>query len=188
MGMSEAGPSQPFKDLLFSIRRSIRYHGRRQGYYRACQDVTLLVAFLLSTSTIALLFQDASHPTWLKLLPSVVTSILVGFTLVFRVGEKARDHADFRRQFIILEQRLVEGRSLVGQQMDKLVQEVTKERLNIESNEPKVKKVLDTICHNELLRAMGYPKAAEIEIEFWQRRFAPFFDFREYKLHSKEDI
>ena len=185
MGTNESEPNQQFKDLLFSLRRSIRYHGRRQGYYRACQDATLFVAFLLSTSTIALLFQNASDQTWLKLLPSVVTSVLVGFTLVYRVGEKACDHANFRRQFIILEQRLVEGRSLVGQQMNGLIQDVAKERLNIESYEPKVKKVLDTICHNELLRAMGYPKTDEIEIGFWQRRFAPFFDFREYTLHSK---
>lgn len=72
--------------------------------------------------------------------------------------------------------------------MDELVQDVTKERLNIEANEPKVKKVLDTICHNELLRAMGYPKSKEIGIGFWQRLFAQIFDFREYKLRSKEDL
>lgn len=180
-------PSQPFKDLLFSICRSIRYHGRRQGFYRGCQDLTLFLAFLLSTATIALFLAEtlSNYPPWVKLLPAVVTSVLVGITLVYRVGEKACDHANFRRQFIVLEQRLVAGRYLVDQELNELVQEVNKERLNIESYEPKVKKVLDTICHNELLRAMGYPQSDEIEIEFWQRRFAPFFDFREYKLHSK---
>ena len=179
--------SQPFKDLLFGIRRSIRYHERRQGFYRTCQDLILLIAFLLSTSTIALFLEGvlSDSPTWVKLLPSVVTSVLVGIALVYRVGQKACEHANFKRQFIILEQRLAEGHNLDSKQIAKLVQDVTKDRLSIESNEPKVKKVLDTICHNELLRAMGYPKSDEIEIGFWQRRFAHFFDFREYKLHSK---
>ena len=187
MDANEKEPSQPFKNLFFCIRRSIRYHGRRQGFYRACQDATLFAAVLLSTSTIALFLESslADYPTWIKLLPSVVTSVLVGFTLVYRVGEKACDHANFRRQFIVLEQRLVAERRLEGEEMEKLLQDVTKERLNIESYEPKVKKVLDTICHNELLRAMGYPKTDEIEIGFWQRMFAPLFDFHEYKLHSK---
>ena len=187
MDTNGIAPDQPFKDLLFSVRRSVRYHGRRQGFYRACQDLTLFLAFLLSTSTIAFFLEStlSESPTWIKLLPSVITSLLVGFTLVYRVGEKACDHANFRRQFIVLEQRLVAGRYLVGEQMNELVQDATKARLNIETYEPKVKKVLDTICHNELLRAMGYAKSDEIKIGFWQRLFAPFFDFRQYKLHSK---
>lgn len=107
-------PSQPFKDLLFGIRRSIRYHGRRQGFYGTCQDLILFVAFLLSTSTIALFLEGvlSESPTWVKLLPSVVTSVLVGIALVYRVGQKACDHANWRRQFIILEQRLAEGYNL----------------------------------------------------------------------------
>ena len=83
----------------------ISWEMRRQGFYRTFQDLILFITFLLSTSTIALFLEGvlSDSPTWVKLLPSVVTSVLVGIALVYRVGQKACDHANFKRQFIILE-------------------------------------------------------------------------------------
>ena len=37
-------------------------------------------------------------------------------------------------------------------------------------------KLLDTLCHNELLRSMGYPKDEYIPVKPLQRFFSPFFD------------
>ena len=88
------------------------------------------------------------------------------------------------RKFILLQQQLIAGGDLRDKESEELIVFVTKERLSIEAEEPKVKRVLDSICHNELLRAMGYPKSAEKVIGFWQRLFAQFFDYREYEIRD----
>ena len=186
MGTGNIDLSQKYKDLLFDVRRSVRYHRRRQGFFRACNDLGLFLVLLLSMGTIAAFLEEVvgKAPIWIKILPSVFTSVIVGINLIFRLGEKAYNHQTFLRRFIYLEQRLIEREALNDEKYEELICSVSKERLSIEVEEPKVKKVLDTICHNELLRAMGYKKADEVEIGILQRLFAQFFDFREYDLHS----
>ena len=142
--------------------------------------------FLLSTATITIFLKEVfgDAPIWIKILPSIVTSVIVGINLIFRLGEKAYSHQTFLRKFIALEQRLIAEKDLSDKKDEEVIRSVTKERLSIESEEPKVKRVLDSICHNELLRAMGYPKSEEKVIGFWQRLFAQFFDFREYEIRN----
>jgi hypothetical protein len=55
--------------------------------------------------------------------------------------------------------------------------------LAIEADEPPILRVLDAICHNELLRAMGYPKEREAQIAWYQRLLASFVDIREHAIH-----
>ena len=64
------------------------------------------------------------------------------------------------------------------------VAEWTDRRLEIEAGEPRILRVLDTICYNEMLRAMDHQRRDQIPIGFWQRCFAHFFDFREHRLHA----
>jgi hypothetical protein len=45
----------------------------------------------------------------------------------------------------------------------------TARRLEIEADEPPILKVLDSVCHNELLRAMGYDKSEFYRIGVVQR-------------------
>ena len=46
----------------------------------------------------------------------------------------------------------------------------------------KTLRVLDSICHNELLRAMGYDQSQYVEIAWYQRLFAQFIDIREHAI------
>ncbi len=66
-----------------------------------------------------------------------------------------------------------------------LVKTATLERLEIEADEPPIKRVLDTLCHNELARAIGEP-SQEKPVRFLQRLFANFFDFRADRLTDPE--
>ena len=70
---------------------------------------------------------------------------------------------------------------------DEFLGKLTEERLRIEANEPPVLRVLYTLCHNELARAMGYGPKEQIDVSFWQRRFAPFFDIGEHNLGKNQD-
>ena len=58
----------------------------------------------------------------------------------------------------------------------------TRERLAIEAEEPPVLRVLDTLCHNELTRAMGYGQEYQAKVGFFQRLFAQICDVRQDAL------
>ena len=170
--------------LLFHVRRSIRYHSRRQQHYDRWHQFVLFLAVLFgSTSVVALATEVGQEfPLWVRLLPSVLVSACAGLDLVVGSAQKARLHTDFIRQFTSLEQQLV---ARDGQTED-VMEQVQSTILEIEAGEPPVLKVLDTICQNELQRAMGYPACQEIKVSRWQRFFAQFFDFREQELHRAE--
>ena len=173
-----------FDKLLFGVRRSVRYHSRRQGFYRNCHTL-VMVSALLSGSATAVAFGTAVSEglsLWVKLTPAMIITVLSAFDLVLRFSDKSYLHADLCSKFIELERQLEAGRSSLSHE---LVEKVTDQRLTIETNEPPVLKVLDTLCHNELMRAMGYEKERLIKVGFWQRLFAQLFDLREESLYTK---
>ena len=90
MSTDNVEPSQEYTDLLFCIRRSVRYHRRRYGFFRHCNDLGLFLVFLLSTATITIFLKEVfgDAPLWLKILPSIVISVIVGINLIFRLGKK----------------------------------------------------------------------------------------------------
>ena len=90
---------------------------------------------------------------------------------------KAWLHADLERRFVELERYLSAGPESAA-----LVSEGWDRRLAIEVDEPPVLKVLDAMCHNELLRSERYPKEAQVPISVWQRFFAHWFDFQEHTI------
>jgi hypothetical protein len=50
--------------------------------------------------------------------------------------------------------------------------------------EPPVLRVLDALCHNEELRAMGYATSQMAKIGWLQRLLAPFIDIRSDKIQN----
>ena len=52
------------------------------------------------------------------------------------------------------------------------------ERLQIETDEVQVLRILDIMCHNDLAQAMGYPKTERFFIPLWQRLIAHFANWR----------
>ena len=138
-----------FHDLEFHIDTSIRYHDRQVRFYELFQNLVLFVAFLFSTASIWSLLDDAG-PTWVRDVPAVVTSVLVGMSLVWRVGAKANLHNDLKRQFIRLYQSLEKGRT--AKNSDRIA-EWTAERLQIELNEPPINRVVHALAYNEVVKS-----------------------------------
>lgn len=87
-------------------------------------------------------------------------------------------HNDLAGKFFGLEKALITSKQLTE---DTLAQ-FTAGRLDIEMNEPPVLKVLDSVCHNELLRAMGYEQSYFVKIKWYQRLFCQFLDLCEHKI------
>ena len=170
-------------DLLFGIRRSVRYHLRRRVFYEHLHAGVLFLALVFGSATIAAFGAELGKdwPLWVKLLPAALTSVLSAADLVVGSSRKAWLHADLARRFFTLERDMERARDEIA---DALLVEMTDRRLAIEADEPPVLRGLDTLCHNELMRAMGYPREQEVRVGFWQRRFANLFDFREHTLHA----
>lgn len=134
--------------LLFSIRRSIRYHDRRRAFFERMHQVTGALTILLAGSVI---FEAAGEnaPFWLQLI-GVGAAILAAFDMVVGYAKHASQHDDLKRRFIDLEREMLScdpGTCQFG-----VFQAM---RLEIEREEPPVYRALDLLCHNELMAAEG---------------------------------
>ncbi len=80
-------------------------------------------------------------------------------------------HGDLARRF-------AHGRNLEDEEFEQL----TRMRLEIESGEPPVLRLLDVICHYELLRALGDQRRPP-RIPLWRRVLAPWLSQLHYTQH-----
>ena len=168
-------------ELLFGVRRSVRYHNRRRRFYTALHKWQVFGSLLLASATVMAFAGviGGEWPLWAKTLPAILVSVLAGLDLVFGTVDKTWLHADLERQFIELERQLETARD---NPTAKLIVQMTDRRLDIERQEPPVLRVLDTLCHNELAHAMGYGAEQQVRVGFWQRLFANFFDLADHRL------
>lgn len=163
--------------LLFGVRRSIRYHVRWRMFFDRCRQFTSALGVIFGSATVFTLLNNID-PFYSALTAALVT-VFFTIDLVVGTGPAARLHYDLSRQFIELERKI----EFVEKPID--AQSLAKYkacRLEIEADEPPVHRVLDMMCHNELLRAMGYGKSHFARIRFYQRWLAHFFDFRDDKV------
>ena len=174
---------EKFQVLLWGVQRSIRYHSRRQGFFKRCHTLVMLVAVLAGAATIAtfgsVLGEDL--PLTVKLMPAALITVFSALDVVIGFSGQAWRHADFVRQFTELEQRLG---AMGDNPPEEEVVAVQADRLTIETMEPPVLKVLDTLAHNELLRAEGRDSKDQIKVSWFQRLLAPVVDFREHTLYK----
>ena len=153
-------------DLLFSIRRSVLYHQRRRRFYENWNALTVAFAAIGSSAAATAFAVDIGWGGF-----PVIVSGLVAFLSAFDLAigtARAGDHyAELARSFISLEKQFAHGKNLD----DGEVEQITKGRLEIEASEPTTLRLLDILCHFELLRATGderpYPA-----IRWWRRRLA----------------
>jgi len=162
-------------DLLFGVRRSVRYHHRRRMFFDRLHIFTSSISVIFGSSAVLAALKEAPQ---LAASAAAIVAIFATIDLVVGTAKMARLHSDLARQFIGLEKTIISAQKITG----KNLKQFEAERLDIESDEPPVLKVLDSVCHNELMRAMGFPKAQFLKIGFLQRYFSQLFDFREHTI------
>lgn len=137
--------------LLFGIRRSIRYHDRRRGFFERMHQVTGALTILLAGSVI---FEAAgeSSPFWLQLI-GVCAAILAAFDMVVGYAKHGTLHADLKQRYVDLEREML-GCEVAQCQYGAF----QAKRLEIERDEPPIYRALDILCHNELMVAEGSNK------------------------------
>lgn len=165
-------------NLLFDIRRSVRYHNRRRAFFdRLDQGSNMLSVVFGSAAIYGVLEREYQA---IALWAAGLVTMASGINLVVASGQKARDHSDFARQYIELEKKL----SCSDECDEELLKSIQAERLAIEAEEPPVYQVLDVICHNEQMRAMGYPRSQWARVEWYQSICAQFFDVNPSSLEQ----
>ncbi len=137
-------------DLLFGVRRSVRYHDRRRRFYEIWNCMTVAAATVGGSSAVAAFLSQPAWE-WLPVAFSGAVAVLGAIDLSVGTGKRADQHGDLARQFIALEQKFAHGRDLEDAERE----ELTRERLRIEASEPPVLHLLNVLCHYELLRSLG---------------------------------
>lgn len=159
-------------NLLFGVRRSIRYHNRRRRFFESL-NAWLTILSILSGS-VAVVGIISEFPITYVLLAASFVTLLQILELVVRPVIAAREHSDLAQRFNWLERKFVSK----GRLNASLLRELTVDRLEIEKDEPTKLLVLDMICHNELARSEGYGKRYYVGIPVVSRFLAHFFDLR----------
>ena len=167
---------EEFWRLLFGVRRSIRYHERRQRFFENLNTWSLILALIVGSSSVSTVFWSRLAPflpVWVGGIASflgVVATVLALTCLVISPVRKANLHAGLARRFKKLEKRVVSASSRMA------LERATQKRLSIEVKEPPILRILDIKCHNELLQSIGYPKTEHIKLSFFQKKLANFID------------
>lgn len=162
--------------LLFGVRRSVRYHVRRRMFFDRLNLSASAASVIFGSAAMAAMLGNMGKE-WIMAAAGIVT-ILSAINLVVGSSRMARLHADLARKFIELEKQII----MAGDQADDSLLAFQAIRLDIEAEEPHVLRVLDTLCHNELMRAMGYPPKDMVPVAWYQRMAAQFFDVADDSL------
>ena len=157
-----------WRDLLFGLRVSQRYHERRWQFFLSCnQMVSFVAVFASTTGAIALLFLDWS---WAWVL--VVAVAAVGLAdLIYGSARKAGQHAVLKREFVLLERQMI-----LLDCSEEALKKMVAARLVVEANEPPIKRNLAKMAHNDVLRSMGYGPKEKLSISWIKRQLAHIVD------------
>ncbi|MYB88396.1 MAG: hypothetical protein F4X93_00290 [Proteobacteria bacterium] len=154
-------------NLLFAVRRSVRYHTKRQQFFERLELFSNVVVLILG-SLVAFLARyeiDLLVPL-LALFIALITAInvAVGYS------RRARIYNALARRFIELEKKIVR----TGVLTESDYKAFTTERLTIEADEPPINRSLDLKCHNELCYAENYDEKYHEKLSCIQRILAYF--------------
>ncbi len=178
MGSENTDLKGRWADLLFDIQRSIRYHQRRRGFYDRLDKTSNMLSLIFGSAAIFGVLQEKYKVV--AIVASGVVTVVSSINLVVGSAQRGRDHTDFMRKYVELEKSMLAGAT------EERLLKIKEARLSIEGEEPPVMRVLDMICHRELMRAMGYSRQELPKIGWFQSFVSQVFDFRESSIHLPE--
>lgn len=164
------GIQQQWDSLLFDVRRSVRYHERRRNFYETWNLTTSALSLLFGSAAIYLVLKD--HET-LTVIAAAVVAVASTVDLVVNTSRMAHLHSDLCRRFIELEKTMVLHANRTTDDYNR----IWAARLDIEKDEPPIKRIVDIICHNELVFAGGYDESCYQPIPLYKRLSAHCFNW-----------
>jgi hypothetical protein len=169
--------------LSFGVKRSKRYHHRREKFYDQFSKVIKLGTLVSGSGTIIALLGKLH--TGIPLVLSSIATILSFLEFVIDPTAKLYLHKNLYGKFCELEEDLERSQNeIYAERLSKL----REKRIDIEKSEPPKLRVLDTLCHNELIRAEGYGKEHLVEIKWHQKCLAQFCDVGADGMRQKREL
>jgi hypothetical protein len=140
-------PYESMYGALFGARKSIRYHQRRRAFFEGAHTVAVTLQVIAGSSAVAAV---VGNSTALGASLAATAAVLAALDLTFGMSRRATAHASLAQQFAQLE------REMVPYEHDENVDAATatgfrQRRLEIEESEPPKLRVIDLLCHNELV-------------------------------------
>lgn len=176
---------QTMYSLLFDVRRSARYHNRRRAFFDRLNLTSNAVSTIFGSAAVATALTQAPNSSGLVTASiAAVVSAVSAVNLVVGSARMARTHQDLAKRFIDLEAAMVKAPDETKEQL----RQFTVERLRVEQEEPPVMRNLDTLCHNELLTAMGHPEEEHYVLTWWQGFLAHVWTIGEHRIKTKREI
>ena len=166
-----------YDSLIFSIRRSVRYHIKRQQFFERMSKSIEIITIFSAIGTLSAAFSETIG-SCMTLVFAFIVALFSTIDLVVGTSEMIRLHSDLARRFISLEKDMVEACS---QTDEAALNMFLAQRLEIEAEEPPKLGILDIICHNELVKALGHGPAEQVNLKNWQRWLANFYDIGLHK-------
>ena len=163
-------------DLLFGVRRSVLYHTRRRAFFDWINQSTSALSLVMGSASVYGVLKEQAETV--ALVAAAAVTVFSALNLVICSSRQARTHHDLAKRFIALERKIV---CVAVPTLDQLAA-WTDERLDIEQDEPPKLRVLDCMCHNELVRAMGLGEKEMAKIAWYQRWAAQVCDVRQHAI------
>lgn len=158
-------------DLLFAVRRSRRYHLRREQSFTRRHFVAGFLTTVGGFATFATVLADRPEGVVLAALTAVCGAVaLAGQPL-----PRALTHRDLTRSFTRLEQEMRRPESEITEAE---LHRLQVRRLDLEEREPPIVRVVDVRCHNEEVVAGGYGSEHLVRVRWHHRITASLFDLR----------
>jgi hypothetical protein len=167
--------------LLFGVQRSVRYHTRRRQFFDRVGFITSFLMVISGGATVTVsLGAEPEHRIYTIIFGSLV-ALFAAIDLIVGCSKTARDHNDLCRDFLGLQRAII----LAGNEItEKQLNEFIAKRLEIEEEEPPKLRVLDILCHNELIKASGKNIGHIVEVGNLQRFLADVLDVSADKLEK----
>lgn len=159
--------------LRVGVHMSVRYHDRMRAWFMGWHNATM-VTTVFSAGGVAARVESLWDFDQLGVVLSILTGASVALNLAFRFSGRAATHHVLANRFRALQGRLV-SLSVTRKRYEELV----RERLAIESDEPPApKRLLSQLCQWEVLgatrRDLRYVVAEEMsKVRWWRRLLAP---------------
>jgi hypothetical protein len=113
-----------------------------------------------------------------------IVAFFAALDLVVGCFNVARDHHDLIRNFSGLERQIIAaGKDITEKQLNEFVVR----RLEIEEDEPPQLRVLNVLCHNDVVKALGSDKKYLVHVGFWTRLTSDICDFGADNLERQMD-
>lgn len=161
---SGANLESRWDELLFHVDRSIRYNDRRSSFWGWLDRMTNAINLIFSSGVLLALLKNNTD---MSAMSAALVTVMTATSLVWGFGRMEMRHHSLASRY-----RDIEADMRSSEPSEDELRLAIRARLAAEKDEPPAKMVLNDMCHNETVIALGRSEAYLVEIPLIKRMFA----------------